>query len=52
MKKDKIIELLQNEFVNDVSYIEIKESINSMDNKITVFYKDKMGLPGLITQTF
>ena len=52
MKKEKIIELLNNESIDDVSCIRIKDSLKSMENEIIIFYNDKKGLSGSITQTF
>ena len=52
MEKEKIIELLKNESVNDVLSIDIVEDIRETKGKIAIFYNDKKGLPGSITQTF
>lgn len=52
MKKERIIELLKNESVDNVLSIDIVEDISRTENKVAIFYNDNKGLPGSIIQTF
>ena len=52
MKKQKIIDLLKNDSIREVTSIEIIDSFNCEESKIEIFYKNEYGNIGIITQRF